>query len=133
MLEKMKLTVLLSISVLSTAVYSYTSAIQPVQAQAGMEKHFECPPHKKTPFANFLPYAIEGTCTVHSQDPAGDELIVVVTKKGGHLGTTQLRKGDLPFKITVHDNEKFSLGAQGGASLDMINNGAHTITADCTS
>lgn len=126
MLHKIGLGLFCIAASLSTSVYSTENHL----LQKGLSVEYELPSNDPQVFINYMFWAIEANCKIHSEDESNEFLVEALSRKGKINGVPIL-KGE-SVRINVHPGENLKLNADSGAKVQLTNFGKHTVKATCT-
>lgn len=114
-----------------TALFSantYAVDSQPLSQSVTVE--YELPANQPQTFINYMFWAIDASCIIHTEDES-DEFFVRALAKKGKINDKPMVAGESLF-VTVHPGESLRLSADSGAKVEITNYGEHTVKATCT-
>ena len=115
---------------LGMCISSNLIAMQTYMLTAGLNVTYELEPNEPIELYNFAFWTINAVCSIETNDES-DTISATVLKQTAILNGKDLSKGDT-FNIDVHSGDKLKITAVSGAKVKLINQGNHTVTANCS-
>lgn len=99
--------------------------------QPGLAVDYELPINDPQVFSNVFMWTVKASCTIKSTE-ASNIVSFKVLRKTGSINNMNLSAGDA-MTLTLQPREIIYITALPGAKVELLNEGATTIVASCTS
>lgn len=117
------------LSLCAAALVSTSAMAVQYQLAPKMDMTYSLPSNTPTEVHNPLFFTIKATCVVETPD-IENVVRVVVLKKSADINGSPMNAGDQQT-LTFRNGDSFSINAKAGATAQLTNLGASTITAHC--
>ncbi len=126
MIRKIGYTLFCGCSLFATTAFSTTNHY----FTQGFSIEYELPVNVPQTFSNGFFWTVKANCTIIS-DTNENPISVKMLRKTGSVNDTQLTTGEL-LGLVLQSGEKLSITAVPGAKVELINMGAKSIKASCS-